>query len=203
MGIYLGLCEKTGIMARPWVEAGHQAVCVDLNAQEGFRDGVSYIRADIRTWTPPEDEDWLFCAAFPPCTDLAVSGARWFKQKGWRRAADAVDLVARCWEIADSLGCPYCLENPVSRLSSFHKPDHLFNPCDYGGYLSPEGDHYTKKTCLWVGGGFNMPESKPVEPTEGSKMHRLPPSQQRADIRSATPRGFAKAVFEANCPAEV
>jgi len=65
-------------------------------------------------------------------------------------------------------------------------------------YLEPPGDTYTKKTCLWTGGGFKMPEKRSVEPTEGSKMHLMPPSENRANLRSATPMGFAQAVFEAN-----
>jgi len=66
----------------------------------------------------------------------------------------------------------------------------LFNPCDYG-------DPYTKKTYLW--GNFNMPPKvKRVEPTKGSKMHLLPPSLDRAMLRSITPPGFARAFFEAN-----
>jgi hypothetical protein len=57
------------------------------------------------------------------------------------------------------------LENPVGVLSSYwRKPDHTFDPCDYGGYLNPAGDAYTKKTCLWTGGGFIMPGKKPVDP---------------------------------------
>ena len=63
------------------------------------------------------------------------------------------------------------LENPVGVLSSYwRKPDHTFDPCDYGGYLNPAGDAYTKKTCLWTGGGFIMPKKKPVEPVGGSRM---------------------------------
>lgn len=84
----------------------------------------------------------------------------------------------------------WCLENPIGRLSWFlGDPKAYFDPCDYG-------DPYTKRTCLW--GDFVMPPKSPVEPTEGSKMHRLPPSEDRAALRSVTPAGFAKAFFEAN-----
>lgn len=93
---------------------------------------------------------------------------------------------------------PWMLENPVSRLSSlWRKPDHAFHPCDFAGYV--EGlDAYTKKTCLWTGGGFVMPPTMRVEPSEGSRMHLMPPSEDRANLRSATPEGFARAVFLAN-----
>lgn len=93
------------------------------------------------------------------------------------------------------------IENPVSTLSTYwRKPDHTFDPCDYGGYVSPPADQYTKKTCLWVGNGFVMPKTRPVEPVLGSKMHFVGPSPERANLRSATPLGFAYAVFQANCP---
>lgn len=60
------------------------------------------------------------------------------------------------------------------------------------------GDPYTKKTCLWTGGTFVMPEKKRVEATLGSMMHTLPATKDRARIRSTTPMGFANAVFAAN-----
>ena len=91
------------------------------------------------------------------------------------------------------------IENPVGKFSDhMGKPDHRFNPCDYGGYLEPEGDAYTKKTCLWTGNGFRMPEPRPVEPLEGSKMHLMTPGPEREKQRSATPMGFAEAVYQAN-----
>src|SRR5437660_6175840 len=91
------------------------------------------------------------------------------------------------------------IENPVSTVSTYwRKPDYSFDPCEYGGYLNPPGDAYTKKTCLWTGNGFVMPQIKQVAPWEGSRMHRLPFSRHRAILRSATPSGFANAVFQAN-----
>ena len=71
-------------------------------------------------------------------------------------------------------------------------------PANYGGYLDPPGDEYTKRTCLWTGNGFVVPVPKPVFPVEGSRMHFIAPSQDRSDLRSETPTGFAKAVFLAN-----
>ena len=91
------------------------------------------------------------------------------------------------------------IENPSSTFSSYwRRPNHTFDPCDFGGYLSPPGDAYTKKTCLWTGNGFVMPERRRVAPVEGSRMHKLPPSEDRANLRSETPKGFALATFEAN-----
>jgi len=195
--IYLGLCEKTGVMAKPWADAGYRCICVDVEANPGKRDGIEFVRADIMDWWPPLGE-YAFVATFPPCTHLAGSGARWWKSKGFGPLAEGLKLVVRCEQIAQWCGCPWFIENPVGRLSSIHKPDHIFDPCDYGGYLDPPDDAYTKRTCLWVGGGFVMPEKRRVEAVEGSKMHRIPPGPDRADLRSVTPKGFAEAVFRAN-----
>ena len=84
----------------------------------------------------------------------------------------------------------WVLENPTGRMVDFlGDPVFKFDPCDFG-------DPYTKKTYLW--GNFKHPKKKPVEPVEGSKMWRLPPSPKRAALRSLTPPGFASAFFEAN-----
>jgi len=101
-------------------------------------------------------------------------------------------------------GAPYMVEHPVTCLVSIPhigEPNFKFDPNDYG-------DPYTKETWLWTGNGFRMPPvikpgdmfDKPtwVEPTEGSKMHLMAPSENRANLRAATPPGFARAVFEAN-----
>jgi hypothetical protein len=82
------------------------------------------------------------------------------------------------------------MENPVGRLKQYlGAPVMYFDPCDYG-------DPYTKKTALW--GNFTVPIQNPIEPTEGSKMHKLAPSPDRWRLRSQTPPGFARSFFEAN-----
>ena len=84
----------------------------------------------------------------------------------------------------------WVIENPVGRLNRWlGEPVMYFDPADYG-------DPYTKRTALW--GRFNAPFKTPVPATEGSRMHRLPPSADRANLRSETPPGFARAFFEAN-----
>lgn len=194
----LSLCDYTGVMVQPWVDAGFPCIILDLQHEAGWhgsKDGsFTRIGADVRDWGTP-DYDYGMVFAFPPCTDLANSGARWFKGKGLRSLAVAIELVAACADLAEATGAPYMIENPVGQLSTYwRKPDYTFDPCDYG-------DPYTKKTCLWTGGGFVMPEKHRVEPAQGSKMHRMAPSPERANLRSATPPGFARAVFEANAPA--
>ena len=159
---------------------------------------------------------------FPECTDLAVSGATWFAKK---RAFDpefqtkAMTFVYLVELLGAMFNCPWALENPVSVISTkWRKPDYRFHPFQYGGYIPydqaehprwPEyiaaKDAYKKNTCLWTGGGFVMPYKISVDPEAyhgngySTSMMKLGGKSQRTkDIRSATPRGFAIAVYEAN-----
>jgi hypothetical protein len=199
-GIVISLFDYTGHMVTPWAEAGYHCVCVDLQHPPGEtnRGNITFVGADVREWLPRYGPVKILFA-FPPCTDVAASGARWFKDKGLGALIRALELFDASVRLAEGTGAPYLIENPVSTLSTYwREPDYRFDPCDYGGYLTPPGDFYTKKTCLWTGNGFVMPERKRVRPEEGSRMHRLPPSSERANARSATPKGFARAVFESN-----
>lgn len=197
--IVLSLCDKSGNMLKDWAQAGYRCIAVDIqHSGSHTENGIEYVGADVLRYLPPRTK-YKMAFAFPPCTHVAVSGARWFGDKGLGALAEAIVLVEACRRILEWTDAPYCIENPVSTLSTYwRKPNFMFDPCDYGGYLFPEGDNYTKKTCLWTGNGFIMPEKKPVAPTLGSKMHLLPPSEDRADLRSVTPEGFARAVYEAN-----
>lgn len=198
--IVISLFDYTTNMVEAWARAGFHCYCVDLKHPPGEHRKGNIIRvgADVREWLPP----FAPVAAvfgFPPCTDVAVSGARWFKDKGIGSLIDALQFFKAAVRIAEWTGAPYMIENPVSTISSYwRKPDYIFDPCDYGGYLEPFGDAYTKRTCLWTGNGFVMPAKWRVTPVEGSRMHRLSPSVDRASLRSVTPQGFAQAVFEAN-----
>ena len=157
--------------------------------------------------------------SFVPCFDLAVSGAAHFKtkaKKNPRFQVEATNHAKACAMLSSLLEVPYMIENPVSRLATlWRKPDYCFQPFEYGGYIpESEADHplypeyiaprdgYSKKTCLWSGGGFKMPSPKPVdcESFGSSRQHRKlgGKSMRTKNIRSATPRGFARAVFEAN-----
>ena len=198
--IVISLFDRTGNMVAPWAAAGYHCYCVDLQhpAGETHRGNITFVGADVREWLPPFAAVKILFA-FPPCTDVAASGARWFKDKGIGSLIRALELFEASVRLAEWTHAPYLIENPVSTVATYwRKPDHTFDPCDYGGYLTPTGDAYTKRTCLWTGNGFVMPPPKPVVPTEGSRMHRLAPTAERANLRSATPKGFAQAVFEAN-----
>lgn len=196
---YVGLYERSGIMARPWVEAGYEALCVDIKNTPGYRGGIHYSNADLRdgfVFPIPVDEV-AFLASFSPCTDVAVSGARWFATKGPRALGDAICQFATGLEAGEASCAPYMCENPVSVLSTHvRKPDHIFHPCDYDGWC--EFDNYTKRTCLWTGGGFVMPPVHSTGRKPDDRIHKAPPGPERAGFRSATPEGFARAVFHAN-----
>jgi len=201
--IVLSLCDRTGNMVRPWLDAGHECWIVDVQHDPGWRRAGNLVTvgADVLTWLPPR-RDYLFVAAFPPCTDLAVSGARWYKDKGLGALAHAAELVERCRLICEWSDAPWMLENPVGTLSTYwRKPDHKFDPHEFAQLADdPDSEAYTKRTCLWTGGGFVMPERSPLAPMLGSAMWLLPPSEDRADLRSVTPTGFARAVYLANAP---
>lgn len=192
--LVLSLFDLTGNMVKPWADAGFDTLCVDIQ-----RDGT-----DILRWLPPRRE-YKIVFAFPPCTNFAVSGARWFKDKGLAGLASAIELVERARDICEWCGAPWMIENPVGTLSTYwREPDHSFEPWHFAGY-EPD-NHYTKQTWLWTGNGFVMPEISPLfvggpmfggaEPDD--RIHKAPPGPHRANFRSATPMGFAKAVFEAN-----
>lgn len=197
-------------MAVPWAEAGVQCVCVDIVNESGivtYPGGgtVESVHANMLTWVPDNDflEDCVFMCFFPPCTDVAISGARWMKDKGLGALIRSLELFKACLDIAQRsfVTCPYCIENPVGVVGTYwRKPDHIFHPYEYAGYGEVQEDRYTKKTCLWVGNGFVMPEKKPLSPVYGSKMRNMARTVDRAKLRSITPVSFARAVFEANYP---
>jgi hypothetical protein len=184
----LSLCDRTGIWSAPYAAAGCNVVRVDLS------DG-----RDVRLMDFPGPV-WGVIAQ-PPCTHLAGSGARWWAGKGDAALLDAMSVVDACLRfVAVCRPAWWVLENPVGRLSrKLGPPAMTFNPCEFAGWADDSAaEAYTKRTCLW--GDFARPVARPVAPTLGSKMHLLPPSPERADLRSATPIGFARAFFAANQP---
>lgn len=222
------LYDYTGISAQPWLEAGYECWLFDGQHPEGITREGNLVKVGM--WFYPDrieeharyiydtvGSDVVFVGSYPECTDLAVSGAAHFARKAERDPdfqTKAAALAHLGEAVGNLYGCVWFAENPVSRLATlWRKPDHSFHPWEYGGYL-PEGDvhpqyplyiaprdAYPKKTCLWTGNGFVMPEKRPVEPESGySRQHcRLGGrSKKTKNIRSATPRGFARAVFEAN-----
>ena len=198
----LSLCDRTGNMVRPWAEAGHKCCIVDIQHEPGeheFAENVTAIGADIRTMLPPL-HNYEIVFAFPPCTHLAVSGARWFREKGLAGLIEGLELVEACRKICEWSNAPWMLENPVSTLASYwREPDYIFHPWEYAGFMQEPEERYYKKTCVWSGNGFRMPVSNPLAPLpgpEGEKIWRMPPSKDRGNLRSETPIGFAYAVYK-------
>jgi len=196
----LSLCDRTGNMVRPWAKDGYVCICVDAQhdgqrVENVGKGAIVYIEADVRNYQPP-DVDYAIGFGFPPCTDLAVSGARWFQEKGLRTLAKAIDIVGATHEILQDIGPPWMIENPVSTLSThWRKPDWKFDPFEYTGYTERD-ESYTKETWLWTGSGFKMPVTDGVDVEEADdRIHKMPPSEDRSDMRAETPRGFARAVY--------
>lgn len=221
MKTIISLCDFTGIMVKPWVDAGHYAVLVDPQHETSRVEGnIEYIAGTIIEAMPRLSEiiksrDVALVAGFPPCTDVAVSGSRHFELKHSRDKffqAKAALVAEQCRMVGEAAGCPWFFENPVSVFSSiFGKPNFTFHPYEFGGYLPEDDKHplypgyiksrdaYPKKTCLWTGGEFELPEKRPVYVAPGySDQHNLlgGKSLKTKNIRSATPRGFAQAIFE-------
>lgn len=203
------LCDENGFTAEPWAEAGYECWCVDLAhpVRSIRRKGnINFAYGDARWWAPPLGRRVIFAAAFPPCTHVTNAGIRDARIKGPHMLADAIACFSACHHALSWSGAPFYVENPVGVLSGIAhlpKPDVYFDPCDFAGYLNAverDAEAYTKKTCLWTGNGFVMPQARRVEPVLGSKMHTMSPGPDRERLRSATPKGFARAVFEANRP---
>ena len=233
-GIVLSLYDYTGEAVKPWAKAGYDCYCFDIQHEDHtvmYEGGgaIFYRNADLHdaaTFSALLEEfsgrDVVFGMGFPVCTDLAVSGAAHFKRKAEVDPdfqVKAAKYARWCGEFFVALIVPYFVENPVSRLATlWRKPDYSFHPYEYGGYIPeaeaehpkwpeyiPPRDAYKKKTCLWTGYGFKMPEPKAVECSAyygngySKPMMKLGgKSMKTKNIRSATPRGFAQAVFEAN-----
>lgn len=226
------LFDYTGIMAKPWIDAGYECWCFDGQHPEGITRDGNHIKVgmwfnnDVTGDYSCDDVDKIinmvgdgvqFVFGFPECTHLAVSGAAHFARKRDENPFfqdEAMVLVHLTRLVGEELGIPWALENPVSVISSkWRKPDFSFHPWEYGGYLPEDDEHptypdyikprdaYPKKTCIWSGNGFVMPEKLPVyvEPGYSDQHKKLGgKSLKTKNIRSATPRGFAKAVFEFN-----
>ncbi len=244
MAIVISLFDYSGNAVRDWAAAGYTCLCYDIQhdglRREDFPGGgsIEFLHGDL----DHDGSGWQAVSAeidrrgqpvamlfgWPPCDDLAVSGAKHFARK---LAADpdvqrkAARRGTRVAELGEALGCPWLVENPIGRMSTlWRKPDWIWSPHEFGGYL-PEGDvhpvypkyiaprdAYTKKTGAWTGNGVIRPDPRPVEPEilervarsgrtiRGSRQFMLlgGTSHKTKTIRDETPRGFARAFFLAN-----
>lgn len=174
-------CEYSGRVRDAFIKRGHNAMSCDLLQTEV--EGPHY-QGDIRNVLC---EGWDLLIAHPPCTHLAVSGARHFARKiasgEQKEALDFVELL---------LNAPIekiCLENPISIISSkIRKPNQIIQPWQFG-----HGE--TKATCLWLKG---LPKLIPTDIVEGRepKVHHMAPGPNRWKERSRTYQGIANAMAD-------
>jgi hypothetical protein len=171
-------CEFSGVVRRAFRDLGHDAWSCDLLPAE---DGSPYHYQTSVEWQL--DRYWGLMIAHPPCTHLAVSGARWFKEKRIEQNM-ALGFVHT---LMDAPIAQICLENPISIISSrIRKPDQIIQPWMFG-----HGE--TKATCLWLKG---LPKLEPTNIVEGrvARVHREPPGPDRWKNRSRTYEGIAQAM---------
>lgn len=210
LGTAIFLCDFTGRMAEPWVDAGYRAMLVDPQHGVSSNDGTierlacTILEAMPRLLHIMRTERVVFVAGFPPCTEVALCGTKHWAAK---RAKDpyfqakAAIVAEQCRMVGELSGAPWFFENPKSAFSKiFGRPTHKFDPYQYTGYCAD--DNYTKDTWLWSGNGFVMPEfcRDPLLGDPDDRIHKAPPGPDRANFRSATPRGFSRAAFISNAP---
>ena len=191
MGKVLIACEESQAVTKEMRALGVEAYSCDIEPSSGGHPEW-HIQGDV---TPLLEQEWDMIIAFPPCTHLAVSGAAWFEQKRKDgRQQQGIDFFmlfanAKCTRVA--------IENPVGIMSSvWLKPDQIIQPWMFG---HPE----TKATCLWLKGLPKLVETENVKEkmqslprNKAMRLHYLPPSPQRARLRSKTFPGIAKAMAE-------
>jgi hypothetical protein len=172
-------CEFTGTVRDAFIAKGHEAISCDLLPSE--TDGPHY-QGDVRAIL---DDGWDLMIAHPPCTHLAVSGARWFKEK----QAEQKEALAFVQTLLNAPIQRIALENPISVISTrIRKPDQIIQPWQFG-----HGE--TKATCLWL---KNLLPLEPTDIVDGreARVHRMPPSADRWKARSATYKGIAMAMAQ-------
>lgn len=215
------LFDTTGYAAEPFTNAGWETYIIDT-ANIGER-AVNPRATHVLDWDIlAREKDIIelcigaeFVFGFPPCTDMAVSGAAHFANKKRIDPAfqtKAVHLARSVERIGEAADVEWCLENPVSVLATlWRKSNYSFHPCNFGGYLPYDDVHpeypeyivprdaYPKSTHLWHSKGFKLPKIRPVTPALGYSKQHLKlggKSEKTKRIRSASPRGFFKALFE-------
>lgn len=172
-------CEFSGVVRDAFLAAGHDALSADFlpTEQEG-----PHVEGDVRLIL---NKGWDMMIAFPPCTYLARSGARWWGNRV-REQQEAIQFVLT---LAAADIPRIAIENPIGILSTvWRKPDQIIQPWMFG-----HGE--TKATCLWLKG---LPLLKPTEIVEGrrARVHREPPGKERWKARSRTLTGVARAMAE-------
>jgi site-specific DNA-cytosine methylase len=175
-------CEYSGRVRQAFRDLGHDAWSCDLLESEDNSD--HHYQCDVFDII---NNGWDLMIAHPPCTDLAVSGARHFAEKiADGRQQRALDFVQA---LMDAPIEKIAIENPISVINSkIRKPDQIIQPWQFG-----HGE--TKATCLWL---KNLPLLKPTDIVDGreARVHKMPPGPNRWKERSRTYEGIAKAMAQ-------
>ena len=178
-------CEYSQIVTRAFRALGHEAYSCDILPTEGNPEW--HIQGDALGHL----YGWDMMIAFPPCTHLAVSGARWFPAKiADGRQQAAIDFFMK---LANVDIPKIAIENPIGIMSTvWRKPDQIIQPWQFG-----HGE--TKATCLWL---KNLPKLQPTDIVNGraARIHHMSPGPNRAKERARTYPGIAKAMSDQwNC----
>ena len=172
-------CEYSGRVRQAFRAMGHDAWSCDL--YEPAEDGSPWHRTGDAARI--SKEGWDLMIAHPPCTHLAVSGARWWSEKQ-QEQKEALEFVETLMNAPIE---KICIENPISKISTaIRKPDQIIHPWQFG-----HGE--TKATCLWLKGLKHLKPSNIVSGRE-ARIHRMPPSATRWKERSRTYQGIAEAM---------
>lgn len=216
--------DGSGIMALEYAKAGFECYCFNADEANHGEYEIKMKHPNIHYVNIWIDEMFLhnviqmhipepgIVYGFPDCTMFAHSGAKHVRDDG--DIAIALQNALMVKKVGDYFGVPWMVENPVGKLSTlWRKPDFYFNPRDYGNYLDesegsyhpkmPVKDGYTKRTAIWCGNGFREPARQPLDDDEGVKFfwgwkYLGGKSARTKQLRSLTPRGFARACFHFN-----
>ena len=183
MKVLIG-CEESQAVCIAFRERGHEAFSCDIIECSGGHPEW-HLQMDI--FEAIKLKDWDIMIAFPPCTDLASSGARWFKEKREDgRQRRSIEFFLRLTETGIK---KWCIENPIGIMSTWYrKPDQIIQPWQFG-----HGE--TKATCLWLN---NLPKLQSTNIVSGreQKIWKLSPSPERSKLRSKTFIGIANTMAE-------
>lgn len=173
-------CEESQEVCKAFRALGHEAYSCDILPCSGGHPEWHYQQDIFEALTL----GWDMVIAFPPCTDLAVSGARWFPEK---KANGTQQKAIQFFNSFTGLKCKWAIENPIGIMSThYRKPDQIIQPWQFG-----HGE--TKATCLWLRG---LPKLTPTNIVDGreQRIWKMPPSADRAKLRSKTFPGIAAAM---------
>ena len=177
-------CEFSGFVSMGFLLKGHDVMSCDfLPTELPPMKRYRHVRCDVLDIMGNNDFDLML--AFPPCTHLCSSGARWFKDKT-EEQRDALQFVR---DLMEAPITKIAIENPIGVISTkIRKPDQIIQPWMFG-----HGE--TKATCLWL---KNLPKLTPTNIVDGreARIHKMAPSKDRGKERSRTYPGIAKAMAE-------